>query len=70
MSTFGAAFEIAEFFAGTTEETTTLRTCRFPRNPATTLLESLLVAIRTGAETRLTDANANFAYELLISTNK
>ena len=59
-STFLAALENAEFFAGTTEEATTFRTFRFPRNPATTLLESLPVAMRTGAETRFADAKANF----------
>jgi hypothetical protein len=64
------ALEIAEFFDGTTDETTTSRTFRCPTNPATTLLESSFVAIRTGAETRSLDANANFAYELLISINK
>jgi hypothetical protein len=67
---FLAALEIADFFAGTTDETTTFRTFRSARNPATTPVESLLVAIRAGAETRLFEANANFAYELLISINK
>jgi hypothetical protein len=61
---------MAEFFAGTTDETTTLRTFRCLNNPEMTPLESLLVAIRPGAESRLFDAKANFAYELLISTNK
>ena len=70
MFVFAAAFKIAEFFAGTTEETTIFPTFRFPRNRASTRLESLLVAIRVGAKIRLADANANFAYELLISTNK
>jgi hypothetical protein len=65
-----AAFEIAEFFAGTTDDTTTFVTCLFRRNSATTLVESLPVMIRTGVETRFFDANATFAYELLISTNK
>ena len=64
------AFEISGFFLGTTEETTTFRTLCFLKNPVTTLLESLLVAIRTGAEIRVADANASFVYELLISTSR
>ena len=69
-STFLAAFEIAGFFSGTTDETTTLLTFCLLKNPVTTLLESLLVAIRTGAEIRVADANASFVYELLISTSR
>jgi hypothetical protein len=61
---------MAEFFAGTTEETTILRTFRSPRNRLITPLESLRVATRAGVETLFVDANANFAYELLISINK
>jgi hypothetical protein len=67
---FFAAFEIAEFFPGTTDDTTTFRTFRCARNSETTPRESFLVAIRAGAETRRLDANANFAYELLMSINK
>ena len=69
-STFLAAFKIAGFFAGTTDETTTLLTFCLLKNPVTTPLESLVVAIRAGAERRVIDANASFVYELLISTNK
>jgi len=70
LALFFAAFDIAEFFFGTTYETTTFRTFRFLKNPATTALVSSPVLIRAGAETHLLDANANFAYELLISINK
>ncbi len=65
-----AAFEIAEFFVGTTDETTSFFTCRRLKNSATTLLESSEVGIRAGLETRSLDANASFAYELLTSINK
>jgi hypothetical protein len=65
-----AAFEIAEFFVGTTDETTTLFISRRLKNAATTLLESSAVGIRTGLETRALDAKAIFAYELLTSINK
>jgi len=65
-----AAFEIREFFAGTTDETITFATFLLRRNPATTLLERPLVAMRLGAANSPFDANANFAYELLISINK
>jgi hypothetical protein len=64
------AFRIAESFGGTTEETTTFLTFRFPRNPEITPLDRLAVTIRVGAKTRVVDANANFAYELLISINR
>ncbi len=67
---FFAAAEIAEFFAGTTDETITSRTFRCLRNPATTALVTLLVAIVAGAETLFFDAKANFAYELLTSMSK
>ena len=33
-------------------------------------VETLLVKIRRGAKTRVVDANANFVYELLMSTNR
>ena len=69
-STFLAALKIAEFFAGTTDETTTLLTFFPLNNPLTAPLESLLVGIRLGAKTRIVDANASLVYELLISTNK
>jgi hypothetical protein len=69
-STFLAAFKIAGFFSGTTDETTTFLTFCPLNNPVTTPLESLIVAIRLGAKTRIVDANASFVYELLISTNK
>src|SRR4029450_10925492 len=69
-STFLAAFKIAGFFAGTTDETTTLLTFCLLKNPVTTPLESLVVAIRTGIERCAIVANASFVYELLISTNK
>ena len=69
-STFLAAFKIAEFFSGTTDETTTLLTFFLLNNPVTTPLESLFVAIRLGAKTRMVDANASLVYELLISTSK
>ena len=69
-STFLAAFKIAGFFFGTTDETTIFLTFCLPKSPAITPLESLAVAIRTGAESRFVDANATFVYELLISTNK
>jgi hypothetical protein len=65
-----AAFEIAEFFVGTTEETTSFFTCRRLKNSATTLLESAEVGTSVGLETRSLDANASFAYELLTSINK
>ena len=65
-----AAFEIAEFFFGTTEETTSLSTRRRLKNAAITLLESAEVGIRVELETRSLDANASFAYELLTSINK
>ena len=65
-----AAFEIAEFFVGTTDETTSFFTCRRLKNSATTLLESADVGIRVGLETPSLDANASFAYELLTSINK
>jgi hypothetical protein len=65
-----AAFEIAEFFAGTTDEMTSLFTCRRLKNSATILLESSEVKTRAGLETRSLDANASFAYELLTSINK
>ena len=64
------AFDSAGFFAGTTDDTMTFGTVRCRRNPATTLCERSLVAIRIGADTRVFDANANFAYELLTSINK
>lgn len=67
---FLAAFKIAAFFSGTTDETTTFLTFCLPKNSVTTPLESLFVAIRTGAESRIIDANASFVYELLISTSK
>jgi len=67
---FPAALETAEFFSGTTEETTTLRTFCLVRNRPNRLLETLSVAIRTGLEMRVADAKANFVYELLMSTNK
>jgi hypothetical protein len=67
---FCAAFEIAEFFLGTTDETTSFFTCRRPKNSATTPLESFAVDIRAGLETCSFDANAIFAYELLTSINK
>jgi hypothetical protein len=70
LALFLAAFIIEGFFAGTTDETTTFRTFRFLKNPATKALVSWPVPIRTGAEIRLFDANAIFAYELLISINK
>ena len=69
-STVLAAFKIAEFFSGTTDETTTLLTFFPLNNLVTTPLESLVVLIRTGTERRAIDANASFVYELLISTNK
>jgi hypothetical protein len=56
-----AAFEIAEFFVGTTDEITTLFTCRRLKNSATTLLESSEVGMRVALETRSLDANASFA---------
>ena len=65
-----AAFEIAEFFVGTTDETTTLFTCRRLNNSATTLLETSEVGIRVGLETRSFDANAILANELLTSISK
>jgi hypothetical protein len=65
-----AAFEIAEFFAGTTDETTSFFTCRHLKNSAIVLLESSAVGIRAGLETRCLDANASFTYELLTSINK
>ena len=65
-----AAFEIAEFFVGTTDETTTLFTCRRLNNSATTLLETSEVGTRMGLETRSLDAKAIFAYELLTSISK
>ena len=65
-----AAFEIAQFFVGTTDETTSFFICRRLKNSATTLLESSEVGIRAGLETRSLDANASFAYELLTSINK
>ena len=65
-----AAVEMAEFFGGTTDETITRRTLRCLRNPPTTALVSLLVAIVAGAETFFFDAKANFAYELLTSMSK
>ena len=65
-----AAFEIAEFFVGTTDETTTLFTCRRLNNSATTLLETSEVGIRVGLETRSFEANAIFANELLTSISK
>ena len=65
-----AAFEIVEFFVGTTDETTSFFICRCLKNSATTLLESSAVGIRAGLETRSLDANASFAYELLTSINK
>ena len=65
-----AAFEITEFFAGTTDDTITFATFLLQRNPATTLLERARVAIRLGEANSPFDANANFAYELLISINK
>jgi hypothetical protein len=67
---FPAAFDTAEFLAGTTDDTTILRMFRCARNPEITPLESLAVAIREGFEIRLRDAKANFVYELLISINK
>lgn len=69
-STFLAALKIAGFFCGTTDETTTFLTFCLLNNPVTTPLESLFVAIRIGAKSRMVDANASFVYELLISTNK
>jgi hypothetical protein len=65
-----APLEIAEFFVGTTDETTSFFTCRRLKNSATTLLESFGVGIRAGLDTRWRDANASFAYELLTSINK
>jgi hypothetical protein len=65
-----AAFKIAEFFVGTTDETTSFFTCRRLKNSATTLLESFAVEIRAALETRCLDAKAIFAYELLTSINK
>jgi hypothetical protein len=65
-----AAFEIAEFFVGTTEETTSFFTCRRLKNSATILVESTDVGTRVGLKTRSLDANASFAYELLTSINK
>jgi hypothetical protein len=65
-----AAFEIAEFFAGTTDETTSFFTSRRRKNSAMALLESFPVGIRAGLETRFLDANASFAYELLTSISK
>ena len=67
---FRAAFEIAAFFAGTTDEMTSFSTCRRLKNSAITLRESSEVGIRAGLETRSLDANASFAYELLTSINK
>jgi hypothetical protein len=64
------ASEIAEFFVGTTDETTSFFTCRRLKNSATTLLENSAVRSRAGLETRCLDANASFAYELLTSINK
>jgi hypothetical protein len=61
---------MTEFFAGTTEETTSFFTCRRLKNSATALPESAEVGIRVGLETRSLDANASFAYELLTSINK
>ena len=61
---------MAEFLVGTTEETTTFFTGRRLKNLATTLLESAEVGMRVGLDTRSLDANASFAYELLISINK
>jgi hypothetical protein len=61
---------MAAFFAGTTDETTTLRTLRCFRNPETTLLVRLLVATWAGVETRRFDPNANLVYELLTSMSK
>ena len=65
-----AAFEIAEFFVGTTEETMSFFTCRRLKNSATALLESVEVGIRVGFETRSLDEKASFAYELLTSINR
>ena len=69
-STFLAPFKIAGFFSGTTDETTIFLIFCLLKRPAIRPLESLVVAIRTGAESRVIDANASFVYELLISTNK
>jgi hypothetical protein len=55
------AAPITEFFAGTTDETTTFCTCRRRKNPAITLLESSAVVTRTGVDTRWFDAYAIFA---------
>ena len=65
-----AAFEIAEFFVGTTDETMTFFTCRRLKKSTTEPLESSAVGIRTGLETCFWDANASLAYELLTSINK
>ena len=65
-----AAFEIAEFFVGTTDETTSFFTCRRFKNSLTTLLETSEVGIRTGLESRSLEAKASFAYELLTSITK
>jgi hypothetical protein len=65
-----AAFEIVEFLAGTTDETTTFFICRRFKSSATTLVDSSAVGIRAGWEIRFLDANASFAYELLTSINK
>jgi hypothetical protein len=65
-----AAFEIAAFFVGTTDETTSFSTCRRLKNSATILRESSEVGTRAELETRSLDANASFAYELLTSINK
>lgn len=65
-----AALEIAEFFVGTTDETTSFFTARRLKNSAITLLESSAVGIRVARDNRSLDANATFAYELLISINK
>jgi hypothetical protein len=65
-----AAFEIVEFLAGTTDETTSFFTCRRLKNSVTTLLDSSAVPIRVGREIRFLDANASFAYELLTSINR
>ena len=69
-ATLLAAFKIAGFFSGTTDETTIFLTFCLVKRPAIRPLESLVVAIRTGAESRIIDANASFVYELLISSNK
>jgi hypothetical protein len=52
---------MVEFFDGTTDETTSVFTCRRLKNSVTTLLESSTVGIRAGLETRFLDANASFA---------